>query len=383
MTSVSIIGIGQTPVAEHWERDIRSLAAEAAHAALEDAGLSTVDAVYVANTYGAAISSQAQLGPLIADYAGLRGVEAMTVEAGEAAGGAALRVAFLAVASGQVETAMVVGVEKATDMIGPARVAARGVTLDADYESIHGGTLAATAGLLMRRYLYEHGVELSAFENFSINAHANGSRNANAMYRNQIRPGGFVRAPMVSDPVNLFDSAPDGDGAAALIVTTAERAQDLVPKPIAVLASAVATDSLALQDRADMLRFTAVERAVDMVLRRASISRDDIEVFELSDVFTVVSALTLEAAGYAPRGTGWKLAADNDIALNGRIPISTFGGHKSRGNPVGATGVYQTVEAVLQLRGTAGANQVANARTAMILSMGGLGASVVTHVLQA
>jgi acetyl-CoA C-acetyltransferase len=383
MSDVAIIGIGQTPVGEHWDASLRSLAADAIRAAMVDAGVSQVDALYVGNAFGATVSSQSHLGSLIADFAGLTGVEAFAVEAAEASGGAALRTGYLAVASGAVETALVLGVEKSSDMVGTARTRARSVSLDADYEAIHGVTVTALAAMLMRRYMEEYGVELSAFENFSINAHANGSKNANAMYRNQIKPGGFARAPMISDPVTLFDSAPDADGAAAVILTSPERAADLVPQPVRIAASAAATDTLALQERADLLWLNAVHLSTHKALEQAGVTQSDINLLELHDAYTILTALSLEAAGFAERGGGWKLAQDNQIGLAGSLPISTFGGLKSRGNPVGATGVYQAVEAALQLRGAAGANQVENARVALIQSVGGIGSTAVTHVLRA
>lgn len=380
MRDVAVIGIAQTPVGEHWDASLRMIAADAARAALDNASLSEVDALYVGNAYGASVSSQSQLAPLIADYSGLNGVEAFTVEAAEASGGAALRTGYLAVASGAVETAMVLGIEKSTDMIGTAQTQARSVSLDADFEAVHGATLAALAALLMRRYMEEFNVDLSAFESFSINAHANGGKNENAMYRNRIKPGAFAKAPMISDPVSLFDSAPDADGAAAVILTSAERAADLVPQPIRITGSAAATDTLALHDRDDLFALKAVTLSTRKALAQAGIDRSAISLFELHDAFTILSVLTLESAGFAAHGEGWKLA--DQIGLEGALPISTFGGLKSRGNPVGATGVYQAVEAVLQLRGQAGANQVANAETALIQSVGGLGSTVISHVLQ-
>lgn len=383
MREVAIIGIGQTPVGEHWNASLRSLAAEAIHTALSDAGISQVDALYVGNAYGATISSQSQLGALIADFAGLGGIEAFTIEAAEASGGAALRTGYLAVASGMVETALVLGVEKSSDMVGTARTRARNVSLDADYEAVQGATITALAALLMRRYMEEYGVELSAFENFSINAHANGGKNPNAMYRNQIKPGGFARAPMIADPVTLFDSAPDADGAAAVILTSAERAADLVPQPIRIASSAAATDTLTLHERADLLWLNAVYQSTQRAMELADVSQSDISFYELHDAFTILSVLSLEAAGFAARGEGWKLAQDNQITLTGGLPISTFGGLKSRGNPVGATGVYQAVEATLQLRGAAEANQVQNAQVALIQSVGGIGSTAVSHILKA
>ena len=381
MRKAAIIGVGQTPVGEHWDASIRMIAADAVHAALEDAGLKSVDALYVGNAYGASFSSQSQLGALIADYSGLGGVETFTVEAGDASGGAALRTGYLAVASGAVETALVLGVEKSTDTVSTAHTRARNVSLDADYEAVQGATLTALAALVMRRYMHEYSVDLSAFENFSINAHANGGKNANAMYRNQIKPGAFARAPMISEPVSLFDSAPDADGAAAVIITSGERAGDLVPRPVEILGSAAASDTLALAERADLLHLSAVRASVYRAFQQAGVTHRDIDLFELHDAFTILSALTLEAAGFAERGQGWKLAKDGQIGLAGELPLCTFGGLKSRGNPVGATGVYQAVEAALQLRGAAGANQVADARVALIQSIGGFGSTAITHIL--
>ena len=209
---------------------LAELAAEAGASALRDADIAKVDALYIGNAYGATYNQQTQLGSLLAAAIGLRGVESFTCEAGDASGGVALRTGYLAVASGAVQSALVIGVEKATDIVGPARWSARNVSLDAEYEAINGASLTAMAGLLMRRYMFEFGLELSQFEGFSINAHRNGSRNEFAMFRNRLRSGAFVKAPMIADPVSLFDSAPDGDGAAAVVLVNSELAADLVPR---------------------------------------------------------------------------------------------------------------------------------------------------------
>ncbi|MGJ3237871.1 MAG: thiolase C-terminal domain-containing protein [Anaerolineae bacterium] len=382
MNQTAIIGVGMTPVGEHWDLSLRQLAYDAAAAALDDAGKPTVDAVYIANAYSSTFNHQTHLGSLIADYLGLDGVEAYTIEAGDASGGAAIRTAHMAIASGAVNTALVIGVEKATDIVGDSRVRARAVSLDADYETPYGATLTALAALLMRRYMYEYNLDLSVFEGFSINAHGNGQRNPNAMYRNALRAGSFSKAPMVADPVNLFDGAPDGDGAAALVMTSAQQAPDQVSQPINIVASSATTDKFMLQERDDLLWLRAVERSVRQVLRQASLQRDQIDFFELHDAYTILSTLTLEAAGYAERGTGWQLAQSGAIQPDGQLPISTFGGLKSRGNPAGASGIYQAVEAVLQLRGLAGDNQITDANHAMIQSIGGLGSTVITHILK-
>jgi acetyl-CoA C-acetyltransferase len=375
MREVYVAGIGLTPVGEHWGASLRELALDAIEAARRDAPAVKPEALFVGNMLAGELSHQEHLGALIADFAGLRGIEAVTVEAAGASGGAALRQAVLAVASGQVEAALVVGVEKVTDKVGPDAVAALATAADGDWESAQGATPPALAALIMRRYMHEHQVELKDFAGFSVNAHANATTNPHAMYRNLITVESYLKAGMVSEPVNLLDTAPDADGAAALVVTAA-------PSPVRVAASALATDALAVHDREDLLLFKAAQLSAQKAYQLAGVGPGEIGVFELHDAFTVFAALSLEAAGFAERGQGWRLAQKGDIALTGRIPISTFGGLKARGNPGGATGVYQIAEVVLQLRGEAGPQQVPQARWGMAQSLGGAGATAVTHIFE-
>ncbi|WP_420641616.1 thiolase domain-containing protein [Candidatus Leptofilum sp.] len=381
MNDVSIIGLGQTEVKEMWSTSIRHLAWYAIEAALDDAHVSKVDALFVGNMATGKLSNQMHLGALVADFAGMRGIEAVTVEAADASGGAALRQAVLAVKSGLVETALVVGVEKMTDQVGSPVTAVLASTLDADYEAIHGLTVAGMGALLMRRYMHEYGLAVEDFANFSVNAHTNGADNPLAMYRNRLKAERFGNAPPVATPVSLFDAAPSGDGSAAVIITRHERAQDMVPQPVRIAGSALATDTLALHDRKNMLHLRAAEISAQKAMKAAGVSHDDIDLFELHDSFTVMATLSLEAAGFAAPGEGWQLARDMEIGRNGRIPISTFGGLKARGNPGGATGMYQIVEVARQLRGQAGDNQIPNAKIGMAQNLGGSGATAVTHIL--
>jgi acetyl-CoA C-acetyltransferase len=382
MRDVSIIGIGQTQVGEHWTVSLRHLALEAVRAALADAGVEQVDAVYVGNMLAAVLSRQQHLGAFIADFVGLRGVEALTVEAADASGGAAVRQALLAVGSGAVDLALVVGVEKMTDMVGAGVASAQTIATDADYEAVHGVTTAATGALLMRRYMVEHGVGLEQMAGFSVNAHANGAGNPFAMFRRPIKVSSYLKAPLVADPVNLFDSAPTGDGAAAVVLCPTDRAVNAVPRPVRLAASALVTDAPAVHDRRDPLFLAAANVAAGRVYTAAGIDPDQVSVLELHDSFTVMAALQLEAAGYAARGEGWKLANNGDISLAGRIPISTHGGLKARGDVGGATGVYQIVEVVRQLRGAAGDCQVPTPYWGMTLNLGGAGGTAVAHILE-
>lgn len=380
--TTSIIGIGQTQVGEHWDVNLRHLAWQAIEAAMDDARTTEIDALYVGNMLAGTASGQEHLGALIADYSGLRGIEAVVVEAGEASGAAAVRQATMAVLSGQVQTALVVGVEKATDQTGKEGLRTQTTSLDAEFETIHGLTPAATAGLMMQRYMHEYGVEVSDFAGFSVNAHANGRMNPNAMYRNLLKAEKFGMAPLVADPVNLFDAAPVGDGAAAVIITSSDRAADMVSKPIRIAGSAIATDAFALHDRENILHLAAVEKSTKLALERAGMSINDMNVMELHDGYTIMSALSLEAMGLAAAGEGVQFAKEETIGRNGTMPISTFGGLKARGNPAGATGVYQIVEVAAQLRGEAGDNQVEGAKVGLAQNIGGTGGTAVTHILR-
>lgn len=383
MTEVVIAGIGQTEVGEHWEIGLRELAFAAIQEAVRDAGGLRPQSLFVGNMLSPNLSNQAHLGVLVADYAGLLGIEAVTIEAAGASGGAALRQGYLAIASGMVDVVLVVGVEKFTDKLGPGVDAALATTGDADFEAVHGMTPTAQAALLMKRYMHEHNVPADGFAGFALTAHANGVGNPCAMFRKAIKLETYARAEVVSDPINMFDIAPNADGAAALLLTRRELLPPNHDRPLVYIAgSASASGTLALHDRKDMLFFNTASVSAVKAMKQAGVPLDDINLFEYHDMYSIYAALQLEAVGFAVRGQGWKLAADGEIGRKGRIPAATMGGMKARGFPGGAAGVYQAVDAVNQLRGQAGMNQVQDAKTALIQSLGGPASTAVTHVLQ-
>jgi acetyl-CoA C-acetyltransferase len=384
MTDIVIAGIGQTEVGERWEISLRDLALGAIQDALNDSGGLKPQALFVGNMLATTLSNQAHLGALIADYAGLTGIEAITIEAAGASGGAALRQGYLAIASGMVDVALIVGVEKLTDKIGSDVDEALATASDSDFEAVQGMTPASQAALLMRRYMHEHSVPANGFAGFALTAHANGVANKNAMFRKTIKPEAYAKAEMVSAPLNMFDIAPNADGAAALILTR----RDLLPRDfkrplVKIAGSAASSDTLALHDRKDMLYFDTAQISAGKAMKQAGVILDQINFFEYHDAFSIYAALQLEAVGFAIRGKGWKLAADGQIGLKGKIPCATMGGMKARGFAGGAAGVYQAVEAAIQLRGGAGANQVAGAKFGLIQSLGGPASTAVSHIIQA
>lgn len=383
MRDVVIAGIGQTPVGEHWDISLRSLAAKAMLAAIKDAGGAKPQALYIGNFLGPTLSHQENLGALLADNAGLTGIEAFTVEAAGASGGAALRVGFNAVASGFVDTALVVGVEKVTDMVGPEVESAAALSTDYDYEAMAGLTAPAQAALLMQRYLHEFNPPREAFGEFALIAHANGANNPNAFFRKAIRKELYAGAEVISDPLNLFDMGPYADGAAAVLLTARDKAPAGLTHPfVRVSGSSVVIDTLALHDRPDPLAFDAARLSVERACRQAGILPVDVDLFEVCDAFSIYALLSLEAAGFAKRGEGWKLAQSGDLTISGKLPVLTMGGCKARGNPIAAVGMYQAVEAALQLRGQAGANQIKDARRALIQCLGGPASTAAAHVLE-
>ncbi|TFG69907.1 MAG: thiolase domain-containing protein [Anaerolineales bacterium] len=381
MREVAIIGIGQTPVGEHWQTSIRHLMLGAGLNAMEDANVTKVDAVYVGNMLSGELTGQSHLGALAVDFMGMSGVEALKVEAACASGAAALRVGYLAVASGAIDLALCLGVEKMTDTSGRETTSALAGAADAEYEVSQGISFVALNALLMQRYMHEFGWRREDFAGFSVNAHANGLNNPNAMFQMRITPEGYRKSPMIATPVGLLDASPVCDGSAAVVLAPAEYARSLSPAPVSIRASAVATMPLAVHDRKDPMTLEAAVLSSRRAYKQAGINPQDVDFFELHDAFTIMSALSLEAAGFAEKGKGVQLALDSDISLQGRIPISTMGGLKARGHPVGATGLYQIVESALQLRGLAGANQIAGARLGMVQNIGGSGATVITHIL--
>ena len=379
MREVAILGVGQTAVAEHWSLSLRQLAAQAGRAALHDAGLepAQIQALYVGNMTSGSLNAQQHLGALVASELGLEGAEAMRIEAACGSAGATLRQGILAVGSGQMDTVLVVGVEKMTETVKGDTTAALVQAADADFEGAHGVTFVALNALIMRRYMLEHGYQHDDFAPFAINAHANGAKNPHAIFQEPITLKAYQRGRMVADPISLYDASPIGDGAAALLLVSAERA----PEAVRILGSAIATDTLAVHDRADVTWLSAVAKSAERAYAQAGVSPADIDLFELHDAFSIMAALSLEASGFAERGRGVRLAQDGVIFSNGRLPIASMGGLKSRGHPVGATGLYQLVEATLQLRGRAGAAQLDGLRLAMTQNIGGSGATVATHIL--
>jgi acetyl-CoA C-acetyltransferase len=351
---------------------------------MQDAGMDKVEALFVGNMLSPMVSGQNQLGTFFSDWIGLWDQESVKVEAACASGAAALRAGLMAVSAGDIDSALIVGVEKMTDKAGHDVTAALATAADADYEVEQGISFVGINALVMRRYMHEFGWKHEDFAPFSINAHANAVHNPYARLHERITVEKFEKSSMVATPINLLDASPIGDGAAAAIIVPAEKVASLKGKPkITVAASSSATDSIAIHSRKDPLFLSAAHFSSKKAYEMANVQPQDIDVFELHDAFSIMTALSLEACGFAERGQGIRLGLDNEICPSGRVPICTRGGLKARGHPVGATGMYQIVEVVQQLRGGCEKTQVDGAKIGMAQNIGGSGATILTHVLRA
>lgn len=385
MRDVYIVGVSQAPVTRDTSIRGRYVAASVVREALADAGIDKerVDALYVGNMTSGLLAGQQQLGGLIADYADLGGVDAVTIEAACASGAAAARMAYMTIAGGVNDVVAVCGVERMTHVDRDTVTRALATAADWELEGARGESFMSLNAQLMRRYMDRYGTPAEEFAPFSINAHRNALANPNALFHKAVDLEGYMASRVVIDPIRVFDASPVCNGAAAIVLASGDVARSLRTRGrIVVAGSAAATAPLALQRRTDALALDAVEISTRKALDQAGARHRDVSFFELHDAFTIMAVLSLESAGFADRGTGTRLGKENRIGVDGDLPLTTMGGLKARGHPVGATGVYQLVEAYLQLIGAAGDNQVRDARLGLVQNMGGTGATVVTHVLR-
>lgn len=378
MRPVSIAGTFQLPVKKRHPQSVRVLGAEVVRGVMAAAGREQVDALYLGNMLSDELQSQKHLAALVADEAGLAGVEALQVRAATASGAAALRVGYLAVASGAAESVIVVGVEKMSDQ---SPVLALAKALDAEQEVPDGATMLSQNARLMALYGERYGVAPEAFAGFALNAHRNAHNNPHALFQEKVVTREMVlNSRLIVPPLRLYDCSPICDGAAAVLLVPAAGGERSSGPRVRILASAVATDRFRMRDRSDPLQLAAAGRSARRAMAQAGLTPAAIDFFEVHDAFSIMACLQLEAAGFARPGEGWRLANEGAIRRDGAIPIATMGGLKARGHPIGATAVYQACEIFLQLTGTAGANQLSGPTIALQQSVGGGGATIITHI---
>jgi len=378
MKEVAVIGCGMTKFGELWDKSLRDMFVEAALQAIDDAHVDKIDSMYVGAMTPGLFVGQEHIGALMADYLGAAPIPALRVESACCSGGMSVRMGFFDIASGNSDIVLCGGVEKMTD--GADVTYALATAADQEYEVYHGVTFPGLYAMIANAHMYRYGTTREQLAAVSVKNHHNGSLNPKAQFQSEITIEQVIKATLVADPLTVLDSSPVSDGAACVILASMEIAKKLQKPCIKIIGTGAATDSLALDKREDITTLKAVEVSAESSYKMAGVKPTDVSLAEVHDCFSIAEICIIEELGFIEKGKGGPFTEQGHTSLSGKIPVNPSGGLKSKGHPVGATGVAQVVEVVEQLRGNAGKRQVKNAKIGLTQNMGGSGASSVVHI---
>jgi acetyl-CoA C-acetyltransferase len=380
---VAIIGVGLTKFGELWDASFSQLFVEAGANAIMDAGVDgkDIEAIFVGNMSGGRFIDQEHISCLIADHAGLTPIPSTRIEAACASGGQALRQGIMSILSGFHDIVVVGGVEKMTDVMTESTTQTLATAADQEWEAFMGMTFPGLYAMMARRHMYEFGTTREQLAMVSVKNHKNAMHNPYAQYHIEISVEDVLRSPIVADPLRLLDCSPITDGAACVVLASEKKAKEFTDSPVYIIGSGQASSSISLHNRKRIPVIDSTINAGKEAYRRARKSPHDIQVAEVHDAFTIGEILAIEGLGFVEIGGGGKATEEGETEIGGRIPINTSGGLKAKGHPVGATGVAQAVEIVLQLRGDAGKRQV-DADVGLSHNVGGSGGTAVVHIYE-
>ncbi len=384
MRRVAIIGTGMTKFGENWDQSYRHLVVEAGIRALTDAGVSgdKIDGGYMGTMASGRLIGQEHVGALIADYMGLNPIPITRVEGACASGSLALRQGIMAVGSGMKDIVVVGGVEKMTEQSTGEVSNALGGAGDQEWELFMGASFPGLYALMARRHMHDYGTTSEMLAAVAVKNHKHGTKNRYAQYQREITIDDVLNSKMVADPLHVFDCSPITDGAACLVLAPMEIAESYTKKPIEIVASAQASDTIALSSRESITELKAAKIAAEKAYKQANVSPKDIEVAEVHDCFTIAEIMAIEDLGFFKKGEGGKATLEGKTEFGGDVVVNTSGGLKAVGHPVGATGVKQAVELTWQLRGEAEGRQVRDAKLGLSHNVGGSGAPAVVHIFK-
>ncbi len=383
MREVAIIGIGETKIGELWDLSLRDLGIHAGLEAIQDAGVTgeEIEKLYIGNMSAGRLINQEHIAPMIADYAGLQGTPAVRIESGGASGGMALAEGYMSVASGMHDVVVVGGAEKMTDVGDEEAKNILSSTADREWESVFGATFDSLYAMMARYHMEHHGTTKEHLAHVAVKNHHNGARNPNAQFQREINLDIVMSSPPVATPLGMFDCAPLSDGAAAVVLCPVESAESYSGKPVKILGLGMGGDHMAVHDRQDIDVMRSTAMASQRAFGMTGLKPGDINFAEVHDNYTISEIMAIEDIGFFKKGEGGPATERGDTTLNSQISVNTSGGLKAKGQPVGAVGINQAVEAVIQLRGKAGDRQVEDPEYGLIHNVGGTGASAVVHIL--
>ncbi len=382
MSTPVIIGYGLTKIGEHWNKDLISLGYEAAKTALSNTGVSNVDAIYLGNMLGMSLDLQGHLGGYLADELGFTGVPALRVEAAGASGAYAVAEAALAIKSDLYDVVLAGGVEKMSDSMPSDIYYSLNFSEDMYIMNSTGLTTAGLNAILMRLYMERYNVGKEKITYLAVQDHENAQYAPHAQFRRPITLELAMSSITLADPLNLFDASPIGDGAAFVVLSSRDKAEEMGLEYVEIAGIGISTNVFSVVERDDPLWFNATSKAFSTALDMAGVSRGDVDLVEIYDEYTITGVLTLESLGFSSAGHAAEDVWSRRFSLDGELPINTFGGLKARGNPIGATGAYQVCEVVMQLTGIAKENKVGDAHIGVVHSMGGLDNTSVLLILR-
>jgi acetyl-CoA C-acetyltransferase len=380
MRRVAVIGVGVTKFGKH-ERTSAELFAEAARDALLDAALEprAVQALYYGNVVGGETEKQLHTSPQAASVLGIPAVPTTRFETACASSHAAFRHAVMEVASGVSEVVLVGGAERVLNVPTAESTEYFAYASDATWEQPAGLTFPGVFALIARAHMTKYGTTEVQMAHVAVKNHRHGALNPKAQFQKEITLEQVLGSAYIADPLKLYDCCPFTDGGAALVLASEEVARSH-QRAIWVLGSAAASDHMLIQDKRDLSRVPATERAAAAAYRQAGLGPQDVDVVELHDCFTIAEIVATEGLGLFEPGTGGLAAEKGWSSLGGKVPVNTSGGLKAKGHPIGATGAAQIVEVVTQLRGEAGRRQVEGARVGLTHTLGGNTATVLVSL---
>ncbi len=381
MRRVAVVGVGVTKFGRH-ERSSAELFAEAARDAIQDAGVSprAIQAIYFGNVVGGEAERQLHMGPQAASVLGIPAVPTTRFETACATSHAAFRHAVMEVAAGVSDVLLVGGAERVLNLPTDAATEYFAFACDAVFEQPAGLTFAGVFALMARAHMAKYGTTEEQMAHVAVKNHRHGMLNPKAQFQKEISLEQVLASPKIADPLKLYDCCPFTDGAAAVVLAS-EGVARKSRKPIWILGSAAASDSMCLHDKKDLSRILATERAAQAAYRQAGRGPEDVDVVELHDCFTIAEIMATEGLGFFEPGTGGIAAEKGWTSLGGKLPVNPSGGLKAKGHPIGATGAAQIAEIVTQLRGEAGPRQVDGARVGLVHTLGGNAATVLVSLL--
>ncbi len=378
---VGIVGVGHTKFGKRTDATIRELAHEAVKPALEDAGINIgdIDASVIgvaADEFAAQLSS----GVLIHDYVGMKDKPTFRVEAACATGSAAVRAGWALIKSGLAEVVLVVGAETMTHVGTPRTTELMARAQDTRWEYPFGLTFPSSYALMATAHMDKFGTTREQLSMVSVKNHMYGVMNPYAHLQKSITLEEAMKSIMICYPLNLYDCCLISDGAAAIILATEEEARKISDTPIWLTGLGAASDTMMISERESLTELKATRVAAEKAYKMARITPDDVDVATVHDCFTIAEIMAYEDLGFCQKGEGGKFIEEKQSYIGGKVPTNTDGGLKSKGHPLGATGVSMTIEITKQLRGEAGKRQVSGAEIGLSHNIGETGQYCFVHV---